>query len=468
MRRLILALCALMGLATASPVQAASPGESPAVRQAKLYLQASQASDDARLVDLMREIYPTAERSPAEWLQRRDLASRMEFRAVIATAENQADLLLFDPLGQSWARLSITVEPNAPYRITALGLQPARRPADVAPTATLEPAALVAATRAYVDDLAKRDLFSGAVLVAKDGRPVWTGFYGLADRETDAPNTPQTQFRFGSMGKMFTAVAIMQLIQAGRIDPDVPIGRYLPDYPNAGIASKVTVNHLLTHTGGTGDIFGPEFDARRLTLRDPKDYVALFGARGPLFAPGTRSEYSNYGFILLGRIVETASGTSYDDYIQRHIFTPAGMTSTGMAPETAHLPRRAVPYTRDHGVLTPAVATLPVRGTPAGGGYSTVGDLWRFSQALMGEQLMDAEHTKRLVSGGVTMPGGAFFRYDFWAPGRHTFVGHGGGAPGMNGVFAIFPETGYVLVVLANRDPPVAQGVANFFAERIP
>jgi CubicO group peptidase (beta-lactamase class C family) len=228
------------------------------------------------------------------------------------------------------------------------------------------------------------------------------------------------------------------------------------------------VNHLLTHTGGTGDIFGPEFNAKRLTLRDPRDYVALFGARGLLFAPGTRFEYSNYGFILLGRIVETVSGMSYDAYVQQHIFRPAGMTSTGMAPESERVPRRAVSYTREHGVLTSAAATLPLRGTPAGGGYSTVGDLWRFSQALMGDKLMDAAHTKQLVSGGATMPNGTFFRYDFGAPGRHAFIGHGGGAPGMNGMLAIWPETGYVLIVLANRDPPVAQGVANFFAERIP
>ena len=103
------------------------------------------------------------------------------------------------------------------------------------------------------------DQFSGAVLVTRDGRTLFEGAYGFADRERRVPNTPQTQFRVGSMNKMVTAVATLQLVQAGTLRLDAPIGTYLPDYPNAEMASKVTVHHLLTHTGGTGDIFGPQF-----------------------------------------------------------------------------------------------------------------------------------------------------------------------------------------------------------------
>ncbi len=113
--------------------------------------------------------------------------------------------------------------------------------------------------------------------------------WGLSDREAGTPNTLDTRFRLGSMNKMFTAVATLQLIEAGKLALDDPIGAYVLDHPNDDVARKVTVRHLLTHTGGTGDIFGPEFDRNRLTLREHDDYVELFGGRGPAFGPGARS-----------------------------------------------------------------------------------------------------------------------------------------------------------------------------------
>jgi len=280
----------------------------------------------------------------------------------------------------------------------------------------------------------------------------------------------ETQFRFGSMGKMFTAVAAMQLAQAGKLDLDAPIGRYLPDYPNAEIAQKVTVNNLLTHSGGTGDIFGPQFDAHRLELRDPKDYVALYGERGPEFPPGSRVSYSNYGFMLLGRVVEAASGQSYDGYIAQHIFAPARMATTGNLPETIKLPKRATGYMGDTHQLKSAADTQPYRGTPAGGGYSTVGDLLRFGDALMDGRLLDTSHLKALTAGGLTTKDGTFLRYDFSmtdGEGRHV-LGHAGGAPGMNGELRIYPDNSYTVVVLANRDPPVAQRIVKFIGDRLP
>src|SRR5690349_9914535 len=115
----------------------------------------------------------------------------------------------------------------------------------------------------------------------------------------------------GSMNKMFTATAILQLVQAGKIKLDDPLGKYLPDYPNKDVATKVTIHHLLTHTGGTGDIFGPEYQAHRLELKTLQDYVKLYGSRGLAFEPGSKWEYSNYGFILLGVIIERISGVDY-------------------------------------------------------------------------------------------------------------------------------------------------------------
>jgi CubicO group peptidase (beta-lactamase class C family) len=207
------------------------------------------------------------------------------------------------------------------------------------------------------------------------GRTLFEGAYGLADRERGVPNTPQTQFRVGSMYKMVTAVATLQLVQAGTLRLDAPLGTYLPDYPNAEVASKVTPHHLLTHTGGTGDIFGPQFMANRTELRTTGDYLRLYGTRGLQFAPGAQHVYSNYGFLLLGALVERVGGTSYDDHVAARVLAPAGMTATGTAPEDSLVPGRSVGYTRQaSGALVSNAPTLPYRGTPAGGGYSTVGD----------------------------------------------------------------------------------------------
>jgi D-alanyl-D-alanine carboxypeptidase len=332
--------------------------------------------------------------------------------------------------------------------------------------------AFVAALRARLENATAAGQFSGAVLVARDGRTLFEGAYGLADRERSVPNTPLTQFRVGSMNKMLTAVAALQLVQAGTLRLDAPLGTYLPEYPNAEVASKVTPHHLLTHTGGTGDIFGPEFAAHRSELRTTGDYLRLYGARDLRFAPGSRWEYSNYGFLLLGAVVERVGGTSYYDHVAARVLAPAGMTATGSAPEDSLVPGRSVGYTRQvvPNALVSNAPTLPYRGTPAGGGYSTVGDLARFAVALREHRLLDSAHTALLLSGKVPIGEGVRYAYGFFdrVVGGRRFVGHGGGAPGMNGELAFEPNGGYVVVVLSNLDPPAAGQVAAFILDRLP
>jgi len=150
-------------------------------------------------------------------------------------------------------------------------------------------------------------------------------------------------------------------VQSGKVTLNAPLGTYLTDYPNRDVATKVTIHHLLTHTGGTGDIFGPEFTAHRLELKTLDDYVKLYGARGLEFEPGTRWQYSNYGFLLLGVIVERASGLSYYDCVRDRIFKPAGMTGSGSEPEDAAVPGRAKGYMRQKGAWVLNTDTLPYR-----------------------------------------------------------------------------------------------------------
>ena len=331
--------------------------------------------------------------------------------------------------------------------------------------------AFVATLRARLEAATEADEFSGAVLVTRDGSTLFEGAYGLADRERGIPNTLQTQFRVGSMNKMLTAVAALQLVQAGTVSLDAPIRTYLPDYPNADLASRVTPHHLLTHTGGTGDIFGPQFMAHRSELRTVDDYLELYGARDLQFAPGSKHVYSNYGFLLLGAVIERLAATSYYDHVAAHVLAPAGMTATGFAPEESLVPGRAVGYMRQaSGALVSNATTLPWRGTPAGGGYSTVGDFARFADAVREHRLLDPAHTSLLLTGKVAV--GPTFRYAYGfidrVVGGRRFVGHGGGAPGMNGDLAFEPDGGYVVVVLSNFDPPAAGQVSAFILERLP
>jgi CubicO group peptidase (beta-lactamase class C family) len=349
------------------------------------------------------------------------------------------------------------------------------RPAEFA-LPRMSEAEVITALRARLEKDAAADRFAGAAIVGRirngTSTVLFSGAYGLADREKRVANTLDTRFRIGSMNKMFTAVSILQLVQAGKIKLTEPLGKYITDYPNQDVASRVTIHHLLTHTGGTGDIFGPEYNARRLELRTLDDYVALYGKRALAFDPGSRWAYSNYGMLLLGVVIERVSGQSYYDYVAEHIYRPAGMTRSGSEPESEVVRDRSIGYMRPRGggAWTRNTNTLPWRGTAAGGGYSTVGDLMRFATALMGHRLLDAEHTALLITGKVDTGGGRMYAYGF-EDGRKDgvgAVGHGGGAPGMNGDLRIYPQSGYVVAVLSNLDPPAATQVATFVDLRLP
>ena len=331
----------------------------------------------------------------------------------------------------------------------------------------LTQAQALAALSRRAEQRARSDLFSGAVLVARHGKVLLRDAWGQADRRSRTPNTPATRFRLGSMNKMFTAVATLQLVEAGKLRLDEPIGTYLPDYPNKDVASRVTVRHLLTHTGGTGDIFGPEFEQNRLKLRTHGDYVALYGSRGLAHEPGARFEYSNYGFIMLGVLIEAVSGTSYYDYVRDNVFRPAGMTATDSLPESVKVPHRAVGYTKPFAGSSwkPNTDTLPWRGTAAGGGYSTVGDLLRFAVALESGKLIS-----KAMLAEANREHQPEYGYGFGVQGQGSSrsYGHGGGAPGMNGELRVYPELGYVVVSLSNLDPPAATDLVAFFEQRVP
>jgi CubicO group peptidase (beta-lactamase class C family) len=437
--------------------------------QFSAWLDVFNSGDRARMQQFLADNAPSLNLDGQ--MNFRERTGGFELRGLEQATPTSLTGLVQERTSDQFGRFVLVVDAAEPHRITRFGVNAIPRPADF-PAPRMSETEMINALRAKLETDASADRFAGTVLVAKNGNVVFSSAYGLADRDKKVANILDTRFRIGSMNKMFTAVSILQLVQAGKIQLMDTVGKHIPDYPNKDVASKVTIHQLLTHTGGTGDIFGPEFNAHRLDLRTLKDYVDLYGKRAPAYEPGSRYAYSNYGMLLLGVIIEKVSGQNYYDYVAEHIYKVAGMTRSGSEPETQPVDGRSIGYMRQQGtgVWVPNTDTLPYRGTSAGGGYSTVGDLMKFASALMGHQLLNTQNTDLLITGKVDAGGGNMYAYGF-EDGRKNgagAVGHSGGAPGMNGDLRIYPQSGYVVAVLSNLDPPAAQQVSGFVDLRLP
>ena len=375
----------------------APPTAPPAEALARAYLDAFNSGDRATLKAFFEKNRPSKVEHVDDELRFRSMTGGFDLKQVQTSTATDCTGLVKERDSDQFALFEVEVAPDAAHLITKLSVRAIPTPHEFA-VPRLTDTEAVAALGAELEKAAAADGFSGVALVVKQGKVLFAHAYGLANRETRTANQVETQFRLGSMNKMFTAVAVLQLVQAGKIQLNASLSTYLPDYPNKDLAEKVTIHHLLTHTGGTGDIFGPDFEAHRLELKTLGDYIKLYGARALEFEPGAQWRYSNYGYLLLGAVIEKVSRRSYYDYVREHIFAPAGMVSTDSEPEEASVPGRAVGYMKDApgADWRPSTETLPYRGTSAGGGYSTVEDLNRFATALQANLLLDAKHTELL------------------------------------------------------------------------
>jgi D-alanyl-D-alanine carboxypeptidase len=294
---------------------------------------------------------------------------------------------------------------------------------------------------AALDSLAARDEFSGVVVLARSGAPVFERAYGWADREARRRNDVETAFNLGSINKVFTSTAIQQLAAAGKVQLDSSLAWHWPDYPNAEVARRVTIRQLLEHRSGIGgNIFSAPAGGTRAGIRHNRDFLPLFAAEPLQFDPGSRQQYSNAGYVVLGLLVERLSGEDYYEYVRRHVYAPAGMTRTAHFAIDSLPANTALGYTRGgpgseaQGPLRLNTELMPGRGSSAGGGYSTAHDLMRFVQALRERKVPNAP------------PAG---------------IGIAGGSPGVNGIVEGDLPGGYDLIVLANLDPPAAERIGR-------
>lgn len=389
---------------------------------------------------------------------------------------NAVRLQLRSKRGDKWATIATRWDPSQPNKLDGFGFRPIVDPASTKWTETktsLE--AAIHEIEQHVSDAAATDRFSGVVLVAKGENILLNKAYGLADESSKSANELDTKFNLGSMNKMFTSVAIAQLVQAGKLSYEDKLSKVLPGFPNKEAADKITIHQLLTHTSGLGDYFSPEFFANREKFLNPGDYLPVFGSQPLLFEPGTSWRYSNFGYVVLGAIVERVSGEGYFDYVKAHTFQPAGMSNSDSYSIDLKISNLAAGYTRFGGEgllgsdplgIEPRrnnVDTMPWKGSPAGGGYSTAVDLFNFARSLRTYKLLNQQFTEKITSGQVDAPFGKY-GYGFEIGAGGSIRGHSGGAPGINSDLKILWEKDYIVVLMSNYDPPAAQDLAEQIA----
>ncbi len=323
--------------------------------------------------------------------------------------------------------------------------------------AAADPNALLAKqARAHLSELESRDGLSGVVLIARNGQPILERAYGYSNLADSVRNRIDTKFNMASMGKMFTAVAVLQLVEAGKISLDEKVGHYLPDFPNHRVRDEVTIEQLLTHTSGMGNFWEQLADKPKERYTAVADYVPLFADQPLQFAPGRGFAYSNNGYTVLGLVIEAASGESYFDYVRERIYRRCGMTDTDAIELDNPVPNLATGYSRSSdrpGHMVSNLYTNTFKGGPAGGSYTTARDMLKFANALMRFELLTPSDTELLTRGKVDY-GKRRYAYGFTEEtiNGHRLIGHGGGNAGIADELMIFPDLGVTAVVLTNGD----------------
>lgn len=315
-----------------------------------------------------------------------------------------------------------------------------------------------------------------SIAVVRNGEVVKAKGYGLANVELNVAAKPETVYQSGSMGKQFTATAVMMLVEEGKVALDDKISKYLSDSPESWPESwnEITVRNLLTHTAGTTD-YPKDFDFRR----DYTEAELLKKAQAiPLaFAPGEKWSYSNIGYVTLGILISKVSGKFYGEFLQERIFKPLGMTSTRIINEADIVPNRSSGYRMVKGDLKNQEWVSPSMNTTADGSlYLTVLDVAKWDAALYTQKLLkrsslDQMWTPVKLNNGNTRPYG--FGWAFGDVGGHKVIEHGGAWQGFTSHIARYVDEKLTIIVLTNRagaNPGnIAHGIEALYAsERIP
>ena len=303
----------------------------------------------------------------------------------------------------------------------------------------------------YLTAITKQGRFTGSVLVARDGKVLFSKGYGMANLEFDIPNTPQTKFRLGSVTKQFTGASILLLQERGKLSVQDPICKYVADCPKTW--EPVTIHHLLTHTSGIHsytETGSPEaFRLMSLQNVTPVGFVDSFKSKPLDFAVGEKMKYNNSGYFILGYIIEKLAGQSYEAFLQDNIFTPLKMTNTGYDTHEKILKLRATGYEERKGKTVNSEYLDMSVPYAAGSLYSTVEDLFAWNEALYSDKLLSAKSRAAMMT-----PDKSDYGYGLVMNQQHKRqrIGHGGGINGFNTFLVRFPEEKVTMVALRNAN----------------
>ncbi len=302
--------------------------------------------------------------------------------------------------------------------------------------------------------------FMGSVLVAQDGKVVFSKGYGFANLEWDVPNSPTAKFRLGSVTKQFTAACILLLEERGKLKIDDPVKKYMPDAPAAW--DKVTIFNLLTHTSGIPSFTGfPDYASTEAIATTPEKLVARFRDKPLEFQPGEKWNYSNSGYVLLGYLIEKISGQSYSQFVQDNIFTPLGMKDSGYDSNSAIIAHRAAGYApSDKGLINAGYIDMSIP-LSAGALYSTTEDLLRWEQGLFGGKLLSVASLQKMTT---PFKNDYAFALAVRDANGHKVIEHGGGIEGFNTQLSYYPDDKLTIVVLANQNTGATGDIASKLA----
>jgi len=398
-------------------------------------------------------------------------------RTYVPPRPDETVVILEDRNFGAWRAFVIQFEDTPDSLVAGLGFSDARTPTNVEEPRLTEAQAFEE-MRAMLERVCQRDAFSGTALVARGDEVLISHACGEASKRFHVANDIDTRFNLGSMNKMFTATAVAQLVERGRLSYDEAISAYVDEsWLPRDITDRVTVHHLLSHTSGLGSYFNDTFwQGSRARYRDVDDFKPLVRDERLAFEPGARFRYSNTGMLLAGVVVESVTGGSYFDYVRENIYAPAGMERSDSYEMDIPVENLAIGYEPDreseYGWRNNLFQHV-IKGGPAGGGFSTVGDptvgdLHRFARALTSGAFVSAETLELMWTDHSGAGYGYGFGLDAGPLGR--VVGHNGGFPGISASLDIFVDSGWVVAVLSNYGraaDPVARQIRQLLERTV-